>query len=75
MTPEIARQHLDQWLTAESKIAGGQSYTIGSRTLTRASLDAVRRQIEYWANKLAELENAARGRGRNRLYRAVPRDL
>lgn len=35
----------------------------------------IRKQIEYWSNKVAELENLAKKKGRNRVYRIVPRDL
>ncbi len=72
---ETAKEHLELWLTAESEIATSQSYTIGTRSLTRANLKEVREQIKYWQNKVAELENLAARKGRNRVYRAVPRDL
>lgn len=75
ITLEIARKHLEAWLTAELEVTTNQSYTIGSRTLTRANLAQIRKQIEFWNNKVAELENLEQRRGRNRTYRAVPRDL
>lgn len=70
-----AQKHLKIWLKAEGEIATSQSYTIGTRTLTRANLKEVRDQIKFWENKVAELESAAANKGRNRVYRAVPRDL
>ncbi|MCH5195934.1 MAG: hypothetical protein J1F28_04430 [Oscillospiraceae bacterium] len=75
ITLEEAKRHLDIWLKAESAIATSQSYTIGTLTLTRANLKEVREQIKFWQNKVAELENVAAKKGRNRVYRAVPRDL
>lgn len=75
ITLEIARKHLDAWLTAELEVTTNQSYTIGSRTLTRANLAEIRKQIEFWNNKVAALENIEKHHGRNRTYRAVPRDL
>ena len=75
ITLQEAQKHLTLWLEAESEIATSQSYTIGTRTLTRANLKEVREQIKFWQNKVAELENLARNKGRNRVYRAVPRDL
>ncbi len=75
ITLEEARKHLDLWLDAEVAIATSQSYTIGTRSLTRANLKEVRDQIKFWQNKVAELENVAARKGRNRVYRAVPRDL
>ena len=75
ITLEEARKHLEVWLSAEAEIATSQSYTIGTRSLTRANLKEVREQIKFWQNKVAELENCAARKGRNRIYRAVPRDL
>lgn len=75
ITLKEAKEHLAIWLKAEAEIATSQSYTIGTRSLTRANLKEVREQIKFWQNKVAELEGAAAKRGRNRIYRAVPRDL
>jgi hypothetical protein len=75
ITLETAREHLSEWLTAELRVATAQSYTIGTRQLTRANLNAIRDQIKYWQNEVATLEMAAKGRRRNRVYRVVPRDL
>lgn len=75
ITLEIAEKHLDAWLEAELAVTTNQSYTIGSRTLTRANLSEIRKQIEYWQGKVNVLQNAANRKGRNRAYRIVPRDL
>lgn len=72
---EIAKKHLDAWLTAELEVTTHQSYTIGSRSLTKANLSEIRKQIEYWRNQVAWLENIEKRGGRNRVFRAVPRDL
>ena len=61
-------------MEAEEKIASGQGYSIGDRRLTRADLYTVRGEIEYWDNKVKELE-VAELRGRNRMYRFVLRDI
>jgi hypothetical protein len=71
ITLEQAQKHLNLWLEAETEIATSQSYRIGSRTLYRADLRQVREQIIYWQNKVNQLSR----RGRNRVYRAVPRDI
>ena len=68
-----AKEHLNIWLEAEREIAISQSYKIGTRSLTRADLKEVRNQIKFWLDKVAELEN--KRKGRNRMIRAVPRDL
>ena len=62
-------------LEVDGQIAINQSYTIGGKSFTRANLAEIRKQIEYWSNKVAELENLAKKKGRNRVYRIVPRDL
>lgn len=75
ITLERAKIHLEAWLDAELAISTGQSYTIGSRSLTRANLSEVRKQIDYWRNKVAELEITSSGRKVHRNKRFMPRDL
>lgn len=75
ITLQTAKKHLDMWLEAESEVAINQAYTIGGKSFTRANLGEIRKQIEYWSNKVQELENIAKRKGRNRIYRVVPRDL
>lgn len=72
---EIARHHLNAWLEAELELTTHQSYKISSRSLTKADLGQIRKQIEFWQNRVAQLENAERRGGRNRVVRVVPRDL
>ncbi len=75
ITLQTAKKHLDMWLEAESEVAINQAYTIGGKSFTRANLGEIRKQIEYWSNKVQELENISKRKGRNRIYRVVPRDL
>ena len=75
ITLETAKRHLDAWLEAELAVTNAQSYTIGSRTMTKANLTEIRKSIEYWQGKVTALENAAKYGGRNRAKRFVPRDL
>ena len=72
---EIARHHLNAWLEAELELTTHQSYKIGSRSLTKADLGQIRKEIEFWQNRVAQLENAEKRGGRNRVVRVVPRDL
>ena len=72
---ELCEKKLNTWLAAEESIATGQSYQIGTRMLTRADLDDVRKEMEYWAGKLAEAEAEEKNGGRNKLYRCVARDV
>jgi hypothetical protein len=43
--------------------------------MTKANLEEIRETIDYWNAKVIELENVKKYGGRNRAYRAVPRDL
>lgn len=71
----VAKKHLDAWLTAELEVTTHQSYSIGSRSLTKANLSEIRKQIIFWQNEVARLEILEKRNGRNRVMRAVPRDL
>lgn len=75
ITLKTAQKHLDAWLEAEMAVTNAQSYTIGSRTMTKASLGEIRKSIDYWQGKVNVLENMAKTGGRNRVRRVVPRDL
>lgn len=75
ITLKTAKEHLNLWLEAEAEISTSQSYTIGTRSLTRANLKEVREQIVFWQNKVAELEKLEARKGRNRVFRAIPRDF
>ncbi len=75
ITLKIAQKHLNAWLEAELAVTTNQSYTIGSRSLTRADLSDIREQIVFWESKVAQLENQQKRGGRNRIIRIVPRDL
>ncbi len=74
ITIDEARENLKMWLAAEKEIcAGGQSYTIGSRSLSRVNLAEIAERITYWRGVVANLENG--NNSRRRVWRAVPRDL
>lgn len=73
ITLDEAREHLKIWLDAEKAVATGQSYKIGTRSLTRANLSDIADRIKYWRNEVARLESGASGGAR--ILRAVPRDV
>ncbi len=74
ITLDEAKLHLKTWLDAELAVAtGGQSYKIGTRSLTRADLPEIMKQVKYWRNEVAKLESGAGGGAR--VLRAVPRDF
>lgn len=72
ITIEEARENLAMWLHAERAISTGQSYKIGTRSLSRADLSMVASRIAFWRNEIEKLENGQRGL---RVVRAVPRDF
>lgn len=72
ITIEKANQMLEAWLNAEMAITTGQSYSMGSRSLTRANLSEVRKSVEYWDKKVKELSGKTTKR---RVMGVVPRDL
>lgn len=74
ITKEVAEEHLKIWLEAEKAIATGQSYQIGGRQLTRASLYNVKEQIKYWEDKLRAIERSASRKSRRRVAGIIPRD-
>ena len=51
-----ARAHLAAWLEADLAVATGQSYTIGSRSLTRADAASIAKQIAFWRREVSQLE-------------------
>lgn len=75
VTLERAKLHLGAWLDAELACSTGQSYTIGSRSLTRANLPEIHKQIEYWEKRVKVLEIEEKGGRIRRSKRFIPRDL
>lgn len=75
ITLERAQKHLDEWMEAELEVTTHQSYKLGSKTLTLADLDMIGKRIAYWEGKVEQLKAQEASGGRNRMYRAVPRDF
>lgn len=73
ITIEDAKENLQIWLDAQKAVSTGQSYKIGTRSLTRSSIADILRMIRYWQNVIDQLE-AGVGRGA-RVLRGVPRDF
>ena len=66
------RERLAIYKEAERKILQGQSYSIGTRQLTRASLSSVQKMIKELEAEIDVLER--RGTTKRRMGRAVPLD-
>ena len=74
-TKDQVKRQLDAWMEANIAVSTGQSYTIGSRTLTRADLSKILEQIKYWQGQLDIIEAKEGKKSRNRAYRVIPRDV
>lgn len=56
-----AQAQLDTWLAASTAVAAGQSYSIGSRSLTRTNSMEIQQQIDYWDKKVRKLTSGRSG--------------
>jgi hypothetical protein len=73
LTLDEAKQLRAAYLAAELAIATGQSYTIGTRSLTRADAAFVAGEFLKWDRVVTQLE-AGRPAGID-MFRVTPRDL
>lgn len=70
------KTRLDLYYKAEAAILeGAQSYTIGSRHLTRADLAEIRKMISTLEDGVDELESQVSGGSRRKCIRVIPRDI
>lgn len=61
---------------AEEAILGGaQSYSLGSRSLTRANLAEIRKTIDELEDEIEQLEAVVSRRSPRRAIAVVPRDF
>ncbi len=56
-----AQAKLDAWMVADDAVAGGQSYSIGGRSLTRANAAEIRNNIDYWERRVMRLSQGSGG--------------
>ena len=56
-----AQAKLDAWMAADDAVAGGQSYSIGGRSLTRANAAEIRNNIDYWERRVIRLTQGSGG--------------
>ena len=65
MTLATAQTHLDAWTAADLAVSTGQAYSIGGRSLTRASAGEIREQLTYWQRIVDRLTAVAAGNSGN----------
>lgn len=68
MKLETAQRMLDKWIEAEEMVMSGQSYSMGSRSLTRANLNEIGNRIKFYQREVGKLKN----KGRSRVRYVVP---
>lgn len=61
-----AEARLAAWLAADEAVATGQSYSIGGRSMTRANAAEIRKNIDYWEQRVNRLARAGTGGARVR---------
>lgn len=69
---DIKKDRLERYYKAEEKILNGQSYTLGSKQLTRTDLARVQSMIARLEAEIAALES--RGTTKRPVRRAIPVD-
>ena len=70
---KVAKQKLQEAYLAIAD-GGVQSYSIGSRSLTKHDLEKIRLEIAEHDKAISELSAVLNGRGRRRAVGIVPRD-
>lgn len=72
---ERLKTSLDKYYEAEiTLVEGGQQYSLGSRSLTRANLSEVRRAIVDLEKQIDRLTSELNGSGRNLQIAVIPID-
>ena len=70
------KERLELYYKAEAAILeGAQSYSIGSRHLTRADLAEIRKMIVTLEDGIDELESQLTDGSRRKCIRVIPRDV
>lgn len=67
------QNRLELYYEAEEKILSGQSFTIGSRSLTRANLAEVTSMIKSLEDQIAAID--VNGTNKRKVARIIPRDI
>ena len=66
------QNRLELYYKAEEKVLAGQSFTIGSRSMTRADLGKIQDMISKLEGEIAALDSC---NGKRKVARIIPKDL
>ena len=69
---EMKKRRLELYYESEEKVLNSQSYTLGSKTLTRADLASIQNMIKKLEGEISSLEKY--GKTKRRSVRIVPVD-
>lgn len=70
------KSRLALYLEAEAAILdGAQSYNMSGKSVTRANLGEISAYIRYLEKEIAGEEARSSGKGRNKTFGVIPRDL
>jgi hypothetical protein len=73
---DLLNKRYEEYTNAESSILGSaQEYRIGTRLLRRADLKEIADMIQYLEKEIANEQSKQLGKGRNRVFGVIPRDL
>jgi len=72
---ELKQRRLAYLQCETAILTGAQSYAIAGRNLTRANLSEITIMIKQLEREIAVEESKAAGRGRNRVFGVIPRDI
>ena len=61
ITLDQAEAQLTAWVAASTAVSQGQSYTIGSRSLSRAHASEILKMINFWEAKVTRLADGSGG--------------
>jgi hypothetical protein len=56
-----AEAQLASWIAASTAVASNQSYTIGTRSLTRANAREIKDMISFWDGQVKRLADGSGG--------------
>ncbi len=66
------KRQRERYLRAEEAVLNAQSYSLGSRAVTRADLSEITKMIDYLDSRIESLECAG---GKRHTFRVIPRDI